>query len=197
VSVGGKAPPAAACRESNDRAALIAAYREGLALTAIAAVRGPGGIRLTVMDEARGRSPIDATEMIDGVWWCRRSEHARRIAADATARLRRRGPGDGSSLPARSRADVVAVLAALVKRIGVPLYSDEEIRREAADVIARVDEEIENLQRAGQFKSVNKSYQTYRAESSARGEKVLPYARWLNEYKANLVRQLAAALRYS
>lgn len=196
MSAGDKAMSPASCRESNDRAALIAAYCEGLALTAIAAVRGPAGIRLTVIDEARGRSPIDAAEMIDGVWWCRRSEYARRIAADATARLRGRGPGERSLRPARSRADVVAVLASLVKRLGVPLYSDEEVRREAAEVIARVDVEIENLQRTGQFKSVNKSYQAYRAESSARGEKVLRYARWLNEYKANLVRQLAAALRY-
>jgi len=64
-------------------------------------------------------------------------------------------------------------------------------------VIARVEEEIERLQRTGKLKSVNQSYKIYRTETTARGEIALPYSRWLNEYKANLVRQLAAALRFT
>lgn len=59
-----------------------------------------------------------------------------------------------------------------------------------------MDEEIETLQRAGQLKSVNRSYRAHRIEASARGEKAAPYADWFNKYEANLVRQLAAALRY-
>ena len=59
-----------------------------------------------------------------------------------------------------------------------------------------MDEEIEALRGSREFKSVNQSYRTYRMEASARGEKVTPYAQWLNKYKANLVRQLANALRY-
>jgi hypothetical protein len=39
--------------------------------------------------------------------------------------------------------------------------------------------------------------QGLRIESSARGDKVLPYAEWINKYKEKLVRQLAAALRDS
>ena len=63
-------------------------------------------------------------------------------------------------------------------------------------VVARVDEEIERLQRSGDLKSVNKSYRAYRLETSARGEKTLRYAEWMDKYRENLVRQLAAALRY-
>jgi hypothetical protein len=33
-------------------------------------------------------------------------------------------------------------------------------------------------------------------EAAARGEKAVPYADWSSKYRANLVRQLAAALRY-
>jgi hypothetical protein len=33
-------------------------------------------------------------------------------------------------------------------------------------------------------------------EAAARGEKAAPYADWFNKYRANLVRQLAGALRY-
>ena len=77
------------------------------------------------------------------------------------------------------------------------LYTDEEIVAAAMAAIARVDEEIERLQRAGELKSVNRSYKIYRTETTARGEMALPYAQWFNEYKANLVRQLAAALRFT
>ena len=51
------------------------------------------------------------------------------------------------------------------------------------------------MQRSGGLKSVNKSYRSYRLETSARGERVLPYATWLDRYKAGLVREVAANLR--
>lgn len=51
------------------------------------------------------------------------------------------------------------------------------------------------MQRSGGLKSVNQSYRNYRLETSARGERVLPYAAWLDRYKADLVREIAANLR--
>ena len=73
--------------------------------------------------------------------------------------------------------------------------SDEQIRRAALTVIARVDGEIARLQRTGRLKSVNRSYRDYRLQAAARGERVLPYAAWMVRYKANLVREIAANLR--
>lgn len=62
-------------------------------------------------------------------------------------------------------------------------------------VAARVDAELERMQRAGALKSVNQSYRAYRLETSARGERILPYAQWMERYKANLIREIAANLR--
>ena len=73
--------------------------------------------------------------------------------------------------------------------------SDERICRDAMTAAARVDVEVERMQRAGELKSLNKSYRTYRLEASARGECVLRYADWMHRYKTNLVREIATKLR--
>jgi hypothetical protein len=87
-------------------------------------------------------------------------------------------------------------IAGAAKRLNIALLSNEEVAADAMTVAACVDEEIERLQRSGDLKSVNKSYRAYRLEMSARGEKTLRYAEWMDKYRENLVRQLAAALRY-
>jgi hypothetical protein len=73
--------------------------------------------------------------------------------------------------------------------------SEREICSGALMAAARVDAEVERLQRAGGLKSVNKSYRAYRLEAAARGERVRPYAAWLEAYKIELVRDIAANLR--
>jgi hypothetical protein len=73
--------------------------------------------------------------------------------------------------------------------------SDDRIRSDAMMVAARVDAEIERMQRAGELKSINKSYRNYRLNASAQGKRVLRYAEWMQRYKANLVREIAANLR--
>jgi hypothetical protein len=200
VSVGETLSPSAARCEPRNRAALVAAYREGLGLAAVAVLRGAAGIRIVAAEDG-GDDLLAAGDAVEARWWCRRAADAERVATAATARLRRRQSSDGPPSPSAdvlsySPSHISVAIENAARRLHVILYSDEEIFVEAARMILRVDEEIENLQRAGQLKSLNKSYRTYRTEASARGEKVPPYAEWLNKYKANLMRQLAAALRY-
>ena len=76
------------------------------------------------------------------------------------------------------------------------MYANNEITAEAVAAIGRVEQELESLRNAGALKSVNRSYRIYRQDAVARGEKIVPYAIWFSKYKENLVRQLAAALRY-
>jgi hypothetical protein len=78
----------------------------------------------------------------------------------------------------------------------VTLLADADIEEEALRAIARLDHEIEKQKQSGALKSVNQSYRQYRLEATARGERVLPYAKWMDGYKVRLMREIAANLRY-
>jgi hypothetical protein len=194
-------------RGPRDRYALIAAYREGLGLAAVVVTRGPAGIRVSAVRQGTGGMPDEPAA--EARWWCRRAADAERVAAAAMRRLRRCESRDGAvpaapqrvSSPASGDAsDALALadeaIAGAAKRLNIALLSNEEVAADAMTALGRVDEEIERLQRSGDLKSVNTSYRAYRLEASARGEKALRYAEWMDKYRENLVRQLAAALRY-
>lgn len=203
MSVDEVRSPAAARRQSKARAALVAAYRQGLGLAAVAVIRGAGGIRIAAIGLGGDAGPSAAQDTIEQQWWCRRAAEAERLAAAAMARWRRHESRAAAANPAASAAshDLPAAIAAAVEtaaqRLAIVAYSDQDIAREAEGIIARVEDEIEKLRQAGELKAINRAYRAHRMQASARGEKVLPYAEWLNKYKQNLVRQLAAALRYS
>jgi hypothetical protein len=195
-------------RESTSWAGLVAAYREELGLAAVAVIRSAAGIRV-VAPESRVDGPPAAGDKVEARWWCRRPADAARVAAAATARLRRRvakDPGAGPATAGESDSPghisaalalAVAAVAAAARRCNVSLYSDEETSAAAMAAVARVDAELERLRRAGELKSVNRSYRSYRMETLSRGEKAVPYAQWINKYREKLLRQVAAALRGS
>lgn len=193
--------PAAARRESKARAALVAACREGLGLAAVVVIRGLAGIRIAAIGLGGGAGPAAAQEIIEQQWWCRRAAEAERLAAMAAARLRRhesRAVARAAPCAAShdSPVDIAAMVENTAQRLAIVVYSEQDISHEAEEIIACVEREIEKLRQAGAMKTVNRAYRSHRMQASARGEKVLPYAEWFNKYKQNLVRQLAAALRY-
>ena len=123
-------------------------------------------------------------------WWCPRAYEATSIAAAVAARLHSRETCDGAALSA-CRAVVRAA-----KQRNVDLHSDEGILEQATAVIARIDGELGRLRQSGDLRPVNKSYQAYRHDAAAKGERIVPYAQWMLGYKEELVRKLAATLRY-
>jgi len=177
----------------------MAAFRQGLGLAGLAVIQSPEGTRLAAVG-SDGVGSLPAGESGEVRFWCRHAADAERIVATAKSKLRRHSldsasratPHLVSSCP--SEADEALMTSAT--RLHVALYSNEEIICEAMAAIARMEEELEFMQRAGALRSVNQSYRIYRQESSARGEKIGPYAQWFRAYKENLVRQIAAALRY-
>jgi hypothetical protein len=170
---------------------LIAAYREGLALAAIVVIKGSDGFRIRTIAQDR---MLAADESLVARWWCRRAAEAECVA-DAAARSFRRGrpKSSGESSDESARACDTVIHAA--ERLAVALRSDGDLDEEAKRAIARLDDEIAKQMRAGALKSVNQSYRQYRLDASSRGERVLPYAKWMDGYKIKLMREIAATMR--
>lgn len=173
--------------------ALIAAYREGLALAAVAVVKSPDGlcIKTIAQDGMLTDGALISGEILVARWWCRRAAEAECVADSAMRsyrRLRKSSPDECA------RACESVVHAA--NRLSVQIRSDADIDQEAERAIARLDAEIATQMRAGALKSVNQSYRQYRLEAASRGERVLPYAKWMDGYKIKLMREIAANVRH-
>jgi len=175
--------------KADEGAELTAAYREGLGLAAITVSGGEEGIRITA---ARDAGAVAAAESPQVRWWCRNAEDAVRIAAAAARKFR--SESNSADAPAAAAGAAAAVLAA-ARRCNVALYSDADIGNEADKIAARIDAELRGQRAAGGLKAVNKAYRSYRLETSGRGERALLYDEWMRQYRANLVRRIAAALR--
>jgi hypothetical protein len=168
--------------------ALIAAYREGLALAAVAVIAGADGLRITTMTHGDALAP---DERLVTRWWCRRAAEAECLADSAARSFRRQR---------QKTADETLLACEQVtrsaRRLAIHIRSDEDVDEEAARAIARLDLEIAGQMRSGALKSVNQSYRQYRLETSGRGERVLPYAKWMDGYKVKLMREIAANMRH-
>jgi hypothetical protein len=168
--------------------ALIAAYREGLALAAVAVTACADGLCIKTMAQDGALGP---SERLVARWWCRRAAEAECLADSAARslrRLRQKSP-DETSLACES-------VTRAAHRLAIQIRSDAEIDKEAACALARLDQEIELQMRSGALKSVNQSYRQYRLEASSRGERVLSYAKWMDGYKIKLMREIAANMRH-
>jgi hypothetical protein len=178
----------AAAAGSGATPALVAAYREGLALTAVLVIAGPDVVRMGIADHS-GEATLAAEETIAARWWCRRTSHPEYIFK--AVKRRRRATDDASD----RLAHLCESIARIAGASAMTLQSDEEVAAEARAVVARLDDEMVKQKQAGVLKPVNKAYRDYRLERTARGERVVPYAQWMNRYKVKLIRDIAANLR--
>jgi hypothetical protein len=171
------------------RSRLVAAFREGFGLAAIAVIDGPDGVRVTAAAPGAEIACAPA-ETVHCRWWCPRAHEAASIATAVAARLHSRETCDGAAL------SICQAVVRAARQRNVDLLSDEEILEQATAVIARIDDELERLRQSGDLRPVNKSYQSYRRDAAVKGERIVPYAQWMLGYQEELVRKLAATLRY-
>lgn len=175
-------------QQSAAAADLVAAYREGLGLAAVAVIAGAAGMRIAAAADAEDGA-VASREVIVARWWCRRAGDAARIAVAARARLRR---AQAQSVTPDAAFDAIARAA---RRVNVALLTEQDLLDELRAVVGRLDAEIARMQAAGELRSINAAYRTYRLETTARGERVKPYAAWMRAYRADVLRKIAAALR--
>ena len=185
-------------------ASLIAAYREGLGLASVSLLCGPAGICIETERDGGGTEATAKTKLAR--WWCRRPSEAEWVAAAARARLRRRKAVDrdiaafASAAQHETASDEASLasesIASAAKQLNIALLSDEEICDQASAVVARIDRELETLQRSGGLRSINTAYREYRIKASRRGGRILRYQDWMLKYREKLVRELASTLRY-
>jgi hypothetical protein len=167
--------------------ALIAAYREGLALAAVAVIGAADGVRIAALSDDGGLRP---GENVVASWWCDRAAEAEYVADSAARSFRRLR----DKAPDASRMACESVTRA-ANRLSVTLLTDDDIATEAKRAIARLDVEIARQKQSGGLKSVNQSYRQYRLKASHHGERVVPYAKWMDSYKVKLIREIAATMR--
>jgi len=173
-------------KRKDARESLIAAYRQGLGLVAIAIIGGSDGIRIAVA-QWDATAPA-AGENLHARYWCRRAADAERVAVAARRRM--------SDTDRGAAASACESIQRAAKRLNVSIFADTMVETDALTVIDRIEHEIERLRSSGGMRPINKSYQAYRLEATVRGERVVPYAQWMRQYTENLVRAAAATLKY-
>lgn len=161
---------------------ITAAYCEGLSLAAVVAVQGVDGPR--IITHAPGSDDATTVEQLLVRMWCRGEAEAACVAMAAAKVLHRKPDSDAGK-----------VVRGAAKKLGIVVQTDEEIAVEAMAVAARIAREMRKQQQSGELKSVNQAYRSYRLETSARGERALRYDVWMQRYREDLVRQIAATLR--
>lgn len=166
----------------DERRCMAAAYREGLGLAAVIAVLEAGRMQIIAHPPGSAGATADGPGHVR--LWCRREAEAVCIASAAAKNLRRKPDSDAGE----------AILRA-AEKLGIAMQTDEEIATEAVTVASRIAQETQKQQQSGELKSVNQAYRSYRLDANARGERALRYDAWMQRYREDLVRQVAAALR--
>lgn len=161
---------------------MTAAYRQGLGLVAVVAVPEAGSMRIIALAaDGEDSQPLEPSHVR---LWCRRQTEAACIAAAAAKIVCRKQNGDAAE-----------AIRAAAKKLGVAVRTDAEVAGEAMIVAERIALETRKQQQSGALKSLNQAYRSYRLEADARGERALRYDTWMQRYREDLVRQVAATLR--
>ena len=196
----GKAEAGGAHPRTDERSRIIAAYREGSGLAGIAIISDAAGTRIRPI--ASNGDPAAEGEGVQARLWCDRAADAEYVATVAARQILRRESREGGAIcpGAFGTEDSLtlslmreAVLAAAQRR-NITLHSDDEVADTALRIALHIEGVMEKLQRSGGMKTMNHSYRKYRLEARE-GERVMSYGEWRRNYKVDLVRKTAKALR--
>ena len=198
---------AAVRRKPKELASLAAAYQEGLGLAAVVVIEGPDGIRIKTQSAEESAS-ADEAEPVAARWWCRSAAQAMPggsppVLLRGCGGARLRTITTATSRPAASGwamspiQQACAAIRLVARRLNIALQSDEEIAAEADDSRSRVDGEMQRLQQrrwdAGRQQGVSEA--TASGNLRTRRSALCAMSSGCEQYKENLVRQVASSLR--
>jgi hypothetical protein len=159
------------------RALLIEAYISGLALTAVTVVSDGRRCRITDREPAPG-------EKIKHRYFFKTS-HVELLLMTIDLQ------GWTDQQP--------TALAALVERtatmLGAQYRTPDELRKAAEVQVAEVVARVRGANQSGALKDVNARYKRYRLAQIAKGEKALPYAKFIEPFVMSTVRDVAMSGR--
>lgn len=160
---------------------LVAAYIEGLDLTAVWLARLPdGSIRVgTSLDQHQDQVQLKA-EMLAELW-CAKPTHAVAIAKTA----------------ASSGAADLGTIRQIADEIGVLAVSQAEARAIAVAAVAVIRGEIARAKIAGELRPLNRTYKTQRLQCEACGGRFPKYDLWFGAWEQMVVRTAAETARSS
>jgi hypothetical protein len=156
--------------------ALVEAYISALPLTAVAIVSSADGRRCRILTEGEP----GPGETIERQLYFKPS-HAELVLSKI----------DLEGWTNEPAAAVVASIVSAATMLGAPHYALADLRKVAAAVVAEVVARVEAGRQNGDLKLVNRQYKIYRLAQVAKGERAIPYAKFMERWTAGLVRDVA------
>jgi hypothetical protein len=92
-------------------------------------------------------------------------------------------------------AAVAALIERTARRMHAPDETEPEIRAAAKIQVDEVTARVRTANQAGGLKQINRRYKAYRMAQVARSERAIPYAKFIEQFIASLVRDAAASGR--
>jgi len=101
------------------------------------------------------------------------------------------GQDSMSGRPAATLADAIERAAAM---LGAPFQSASELRKAAGLAVAEITARVKLASQEGGLKQINRRYKAYRLAQTAKGEKAVPYAKFIEQFTATIVRDAAGRM---
>jgi hypothetical protein len=170
---------------------LLKVFVDSLEMTAVCVIARPD--RQAVMIRA-ARDPSALVERVGAdIYWTRwaRPDHSRMIVDDTNAQLPKlHGRWLGVTPAVASKA--VEIVAG---ELGAQLTTDVDLQERAAAAVRLVEMQIECMKASGELRAVTRAYRAYRLARAAEGRAAQSWCAWFANWKAQMVRAAAVAVR--
>jgi hypothetical protein len=162
------------------RASLVEAYIAALPLAAVAIVSSADGRRCRIHTDGEP-APGDTIERR----FYFKPSHAELVLSTI----------DLEGWTDHQPAAVAAQIERAATTLGASFHTLAELREAAEEAVVEIQARVDAGRQNGDLKQVNRQYKHYRQQQIARAEKAMPYAKFLEQFTASIVRDVAMSGR--